>query len=169
MVFTKGSRSSSCLKKNMCVNLASKRSGFLLARRTKSKRSCRLSRPRQNATSDLFSQWGPVLPCTESKSNVTLEQWHKEDGGNSYYFQYEGPMLLVQRRWGKFVLLSIWWLSTDGPKKMEKVCTIISMVVKCWWSKEYRENSYYQYKSPILINDSPKNMGGNSYYYQYSG
>lgn len=74
MCFTMGPyRLSSCLKKKKLVKAASMSSGCFLLSLTSSSLSFRLSRPLQTAVEFLLSQGGPVFPCTDIISRLTLE------------------------------------------------------------------------------------------------
>lgn len=75
--------SGSFLKKNMWVRAASMISGSFRDIITRSSRSWRLSRPRQNALSVLFSH-ATLVAWTDNTSSVTLQNMQKDH----IYFTY---------------------------------------------------------------------------------
>lgn len=97
--------SSSFGKKNMWVRAASIRSGCRRDICTRSNRSWRLSRPLQNPWALLLFQDGPVFPCTDSISSVTLKYnklgFNKKNSFRTkiFFFFLSGPksQLIVYR------------------------------------------------------------------------
>lgn len=100
-------RLSSCLKKKKLVKAASTTSGWARESLTSSSRSCRLSRPLQNAVAFFSGHGGPVLACTDIMSRLTLFRQEKTHQTSSHlvfsaHVRGKNPVRPGETRWRTF-------------------------------------------------------------------
>lgn len=120
-------------KKKKFVREAFNRSGWRRERATRSRRSGQLSRPRQNPHGRFSFQAGPLFPCTERRSRVTLHRMHpkrwQEIGAKS-------------SNCDKLTQEMHWWLEKAPKSYLTSFLHILNKHVHCVYSDNERSQTW---------------------------